>query len=92
MLWFLSIAAKKGLRVNRYVDNAIGEMGKNPSGRIAITAVRLRPLIEWDGGAPDGSQIDAMHHAAHEKCFIANSVLSTVTIEPIKPLPADSES
>ena len=84
MLWFLAIAARNKLRVNRYVDNAVGEMGKNPAGKMAMTAVRLRPMIEWDGATPDESLIDAMHHEAHDKCFIANSVLSAVTIEPLR--------
>jgi organic hydroperoxide reductase OsmC/OhrA len=84
MLWFLSIAAKKGLRVNRYVDNALGEMGKNPEGKIAMMTVQLRPLVDWDGLTPEDSVIADLHHTAHEKCFIANSVLTAVTIEPRK--------
>src|SRR5512140_777551 len=32
MLWFLSIAAKRGFCVDSYVDNADGVMAKNASG------------------------------------------------------------
>lgn len=46
MLWFLSLAAKQGLRVNRYLDEAVGEMGPDNAGRMVMRTVTLRPLIE----------------------------------------------
>lgn len=82
MLWFLSIAAKEGYRVDRYVDQAIGEMGTNSEGKTVVKTVRLRPVIDWDGDSPGESIITEMHAAAHHECFIANSVLTTVIIEP----------
>src|SRR5476651_718234 len=36
MLWFLSIAAKDGFRVDDYLDRASGYMGKNAQGRLAM--------------------------------------------------------
>src|SRR5438046_1878005 len=37
MLWFLSIAAARGFRIDSYVDDAIGIMATNAQGRQAIT-------------------------------------------------------
>jgi organic hydroperoxide reductase OsmC/OhrA len=83
MLWFLSIAAKRGLRVNFYRDVAVGEMGHNEHNKLVISLVRLRPEIHWDGETPADSVIVEMHHEAHAECFIANSVRTKVLTEPI---------
>lgn len=83
MLWFLSIAAKKKYIVDSYEDQAEGVMEKNAQGKTAMTKVTLRPLVVFSGAnVPDKAQLDALHHAAHEQCFIANSVLSEVVCEP----------
>ena len=83
MLWFLDIAARRKFRVDRYTDEALGVMGKNAEGRIAMTLVTLRPCAEFSGApAPTREQVEAMHHAAHEACFIANSVKTEVRCEP----------
>jgi organic hydroperoxide reductase OsmC/OhrA len=87
MLWFLSIAAKHGFVVDRYRDEAVGVMGRNAAGKIAITRVTLRPAIAFAGPAAGGrlpapEELDAMHQEAHAKCFIANSVTSEVRCEP----------
>jgi len=79
MLWFLSIAAKKGYRVENYRDEAIGVMSKNAEGKLAMTKVTLHPKIEFGGDRlPNKEDIEAMHHQAHEECFIANSVKTDV--------------
>lgn len=84
MLFFLSLAAKAGLVVNSYVDDAVGVMAKDGEGRMAMTRVLLRPQIAFGGDdAPDGTQLENLHHQAHELCFIANSVKSEVVIEPV---------
>jgi organic hydroperoxide reductase OsmC/OhrA len=84
MLWFLSIAAGRGFRVDRYVDEAVGTMAKNAAGKLAMTRVVLRPDVTFSGERrPDRSEIDAIHHEAHAKCFIANSVLTEVACEPV---------
>jgi len=81
MLWFLSLAAKKGLCVNSYSDHAVGEMGRNENCKLVITRVRLRPLIQWEGQSPDERTVEQLHHAAHGECFIANSVRTEVLVE-----------
>jgi organic hydroperoxide reductase OsmC/OhrA len=83
MLWFLSIAAKQGFVVDSYHDEASGVMEKNPSGKLAMTRVVLRPKVNFSGPRlPDHAEIDALHHKAHDECFIANSVLTRVSCEP----------
>jgi organic hydroperoxide reductase OsmC/OhrA len=84
MLFFLSIAAREGFRVDSYHDRALGVMGKNSAGKTAVTKVTLRPEVRFSGErVPGKGEIDAMHHEAHDECFIANSVLSEVTCEPV---------
>ncbi len=84
MLWFLSIARKRGYVVERYRDDAVGVMGKSASGKYAMTLVTLRPSVDFLGDKqPDLEQLDALHEAAHEQCFIANSVLTEVRCEPV---------
>jgi organic hydroperoxide reductase OsmC/OhrA len=84
MLWFLSIAARRGFLVDSYVDDAVGTMGKDQSGRLAMTRVTLRPRVVFSGDRlPTQAEIDAMHDEAHEKCYIANSVKTEVRCEPV---------
>jgi len=81
MLTFLSIACKQKFVMDDYVDDAVGHMEKNAAGRLAITRVELHPKITWSGGKkPTAEELDKMHHAAHENCFIANSVKTEVTV------------
>jgi organic hydroperoxide reductase OsmC/OhrA len=81
MLTFLAIAARRGYTVDRYEDTAIGHLEKNAAGKLAITRVELRPRIEFaPGKVPDTTAIKAMHDSAHHECFIANSVLTEVTV------------
>lgn len=84
MLWFLSIAAGRGFRVDRYSDRAEGVMTKNARGRLYVSAVTLRPEVSFSGERlPSADELHAMHHEAHEECFIANSVLTEVRCEPV---------
>jgi len=83
MLFFLSIAAKRGLLVESYRDEAVGVMEKGASGKHWMSRVTLRPAIVFGGGRrPDRDEILAIHHEAHEECFIARSVRSEVRCEP----------
>ena len=83
LLWFLSIAAKRGYTVDSYTDDACGVMARNAAGKLAMTAVTLRPLVTFSGPKlPDRAALDALHHAAHAECFIAASIRSEVVIEP----------
>jgi organic hydroperoxide reductase OsmC/OhrA len=84
MLWFLGIAAHRGFRVDHYVDHAVGMMGRDARGKVAMLTVTLRPEVRFSGDRrPDRAALDALHHQAHEQCFIANSVLTEVRCEPV---------
>jgi organic hydroperoxide reductase OsmC/OhrA len=81
MLWFLSLAVENSYVVESYEDSAEGILGKNEEGKLAMTRVTLNPKITFGGEPrPSREQIDELHHLAHEKCFIANSVKTTITI------------
>lgn len=84
LLWFLHLAAKAGFVVERYEDCADGVMAKNGEGRMAMTLVTLRPHAAFAGEKrPSQAEVEALHHRAHEECFIANSVKSEVRCEPV---------
>jgi organic hydroperoxide reductase OsmC/OhrA len=86
MLWFLSLAAKGGWVVEHYRDDAVGVLAHNAQGRQAMTLVTLRPAVVYGGSArPDATEQQRLHHAAHEACYIANSVLTEVRCEPHAP-------
>ena len=83
MLTFLHEARKAGFRVDHYLDHAEGELGKTAEGRWAVTRVVLRPTVSFHADhAPDDAALSALHHKAHEGCFIANSVKTDVAVEP----------
>lgn len=84
MLWFLSLAAKRGLVVESYRDEALGTMSGDASGKLAMTRVTLRPEVRFgDGQRPAEDDVLALHHEAHELCFIARSVKTDVRCEPV---------
>jgi organic hydroperoxide reductase OsmC/OhrA len=84
MLCFLSIAAKRGFVADSYRDEAQGVMEKNADGKLSITVVTLRPGVNFSGDQiPSLLDIHAMHHQAHEECFIAASVKTDVRCEPV---------
>jgi organic hydroperoxide reductase OsmC/OhrA len=81
MLWFLSIAAEKNYIVESYEDNAEGILGKDKDGKLAMTKVTLKPKVVFNNTTtPSREEVDELHHLAHEKCFIANSVKTKITI------------
>lgn len=84
MLTFLAIACMKKYRVATYEDNAVAILGKNEKQKMAVKTVYLRPNITFEGdNIPDNTIINKMHHRAHQECFIANSVLTEILLEPV---------
>lgn len=84
MLWFLSIAAKRGFVVDRYEDDAVGELSKNADGRLAMKTVTLRPAVSFVAGAsPSRAELEVVHHEAHDACYLSNSVHTQIKVEPI---------
>ena len=90
MLWFLSLAQEAGLDVVSYEDAAEGRMGPVARGRLGVTRITLRPEIRFAGQSPTAEQLDRLHHEAHERCFIANSLKTEVVVEP--PVQQDLQS
>jgi organic hydroperoxide reductase OsmC/OhrA len=84
MLSFLYVAAKRGFRADRYVDEAVGILSKNAAGKLAMTTVTLHPKVDFSGErCPTRAELDTLHHQAHEDCFIASSVKTDVRCEPV---------
>lgn len=81
MLMFLWLASRAGYAVARYEDEAVGRMSPNAAGKLWVSAVELAPRVEYrDGAAPGAAEEVALHHRAHEECFIANSVRTEITV------------
>jgi organic hydroperoxide reductase OsmC/OhrA len=81
MLTFLHKARLAGFVASAYADDAEGIMEEIAPGRMAVTKVVLRPRIDWQGSQPSADELERLHHAAHEECFIANSVKTDVRVE-----------
>ena len=82
MLWFLDLARQAGLDVASYEDEASGTLGRASDGRMGITRIVLRPRIDFSGDLPDSATLGRLHHEAHDRCFIANSLKTEIEIEP----------
>ncbi|MGN6082095.1 OsmC family protein [Trinickia sp.] len=80
-LWYLHLCADAGVCVLAYRDDAQGTMVDSPEpGR--FTEIILRPRVVIRSG--DDVQLAArLHHTAHEKCFLANSVNFPIRCEPL---------
>ncbi|PMG97838.1 OsmC family protein [Vibrio lentus] len=82
MLTFLGIVAKQKYVIDSYVDDAVGVLEEDESGRSSVTKVTLRPDIVFSGSKiPTAKQLDKLHHLAHKNCFIANSVKTEIVVE-----------
>ncbi len=76
MLWYLHLCADAGIIVTAYRDTPEGLMDDE-----RFTSVVLRPQVS----VADASMVakaEQLHHPAHEKCFIANSVNFPVSHQP----------
>jgi organic hydroperoxide reductase OsmC/OhrA len=83
MLWFLSVAVKSGFVVESYRDEASGLLAKNAEGTLMMTRVALRPEVVFaPGKRPSAEEHQAMHHEAHQLCFLASSVKTEIEVSP----------
>lgn len=78
-LWYLHLCADAGIVVLAYVDEAEGTMVEEEKGY--FTRIVLRPQVKVRAG-DDVELATRLHHAAHDKCFIANSLNFPVLCEP----------
>lgn len=79
-LWYLHLCADAGVRVLRYVDRAAGTMRDGERG--AFTRIVLRPHVVIRAG-DDAGLAARLHHDAHARCYIANSVNFPIDCEPV---------
>ena len=79
LLSFLAVAARARIDVVSYEDNASGEMpdGRNPW----IERIVLRPVVQYRGDTREERVVHLLD-LAHEECYIANSLRTTITLEP----------
>ncbi len=80
MLWFLHLAAKARIDVVAYEDEASATMPEDDP-PVRITEIVLRPRITVAGDSSD-ERVRKLVDTAHEHCFIANSLNSSMSIEP----------
>jgi organic hydroperoxide reductase OsmC/OhrA len=80
-LWYLHLCSAHGVIVERYEDEAEGVLAEDADGGGRFISVTLKPRIGLAPGA-DAAMAARLHHDAHEKCFIANSVNFPVAVEP----------
>jgi organic hydroperoxide reductase OsmC/OhrA len=79
MLSYLYLAARDGIVVTSYTDDATGVLRQTgDSGHFA--SVTLRPNVQISAGDPDRAR--ALHVEAGQKCFIAASVNFPIVHEP----------
>ena len=81
MLFFLSLAAQRGFVVDSYRDAALGTLAATDGGKKAMTRIVLRPQVAFAGAAPSSEELAQLHHEAHERCYIANSLTTEIVIE-----------
>ena len=80
LLSFLAVAARAGVDVVGYTDDAEGQMpaGATPQ---RITRITLRPRVVVRGEVPSGL-VERLVHEAHEQCYVAASLTTDVVLEP----------
>jgi len=81
MLTFLHVARLAGFDVQSYQDDAVGHMAPNEKRVPWVASVVLHPKIVYAGEKRPTREEEAhLHHLAHEQCFVAQSVKTTVTV------------
>lgn len=82
MLSYLYVCSLEGIVITDYVDNATGTMIELGEDGGRFQEVTLNPVFS----VADPSMADraiALHHRAHEICYIANSVNFEVKCNPV---------
>ena len=86
MLFFLDFASRAGFAVASYRDEAVGVMSRDERQREWMSLVTLKPVVQFDGDKqPSPAELEALHHNAHDHCYIANSFKGEVRIEAHPP-------
>jgi organic hydroperoxide reductase OsmC/OhrA len=80
-LWYLHLCADAGVVVLGYRDEPVGTMVEDADGSGRFASIVLHPAVRIATGS-NPARAMALHHDAHAKCFIANSVSCAVSVEP----------
>ncbi len=81
MLTFLYLASRQGFQIDSYHDEAVGVMTPNEKGVPWVGTITLNPQIIYSGDQkPTPEDEEHLHHLAHEQCFIANSIKTSVSV------------
>ncbi len=81
LLSYLYLCSREGVVVHAYKDHARGCMIENELGGGSFKEVVLSPTVVVETSTMI-ERAEALHHAAHEICYIANSVNFEVHIRP----------
>jgi organic hydroperoxide reductase OsmC/OhrA len=82
MLTYLYLAYREGFSIASYEDDAVGVLTKNAQGIPWVSTVYLNPRVVYAGEkAPSRDDEERLHHAAHEQCFISQSVKTDVQVK-----------
>src|SRR5262245_51011700 len=80
-LWYLHLCADAGVVVSAYTDDAVGTVLDSPQ-RGRFTRIVLHPRV-MIGAADDAALAAHLHHEAHARCYVANSVNFPIECEPV---------
>lgn len=85
LLSFLAVAARAGLTVLAYRDDAEAVMPES-AGSMRIEQILLRPRITVPAGTDEAAVLQAVDDA-HDQCYVANTLTATIsirtTVEPV---------
>ncbi len=81
MLSYLYLCSMEGVNITAYEDQATGIMIEKASGGGSFQSVTLNPVFTVAEESMKDKAI-ALHHKAHEICYIANSVNFEVNCNP----------
>ena len=83
MMTFLAVASLNKWLVQTYRDQAQGFLEENQAGRIMMNWVILQPQVVFSGSNhPSSKEQEDMHLKARRSGFIANSVRTSISIQP----------
>lgn len=82
LLSFVAEAAREGYSVDSYRDHPVGALDRNRQGRLYMARMLMQPRATFSGNQPSDDEVTTFHRKAREKCFISNSVLTDVAVEP----------
>ena len=83
MMTFLAVASLNKWQGQTYRDHAQGFLEENPAGRIMMNRVILQPQVVFSGSNhPLHKAQEDMHLKARRSGFIANSVRTSISIQP----------